>query len=270
MELKPNQVGVLGLGWCSGPPGWILFTGLPASHRAFMVCLHSLQMPVEQESPCWRIAPNIAVVRGACIGGGVEAFVARVPDRPGVYVWHQDHTHLAKTDQPRELVRNLAQSISAPHCLPRRASLGPAFAVSLESSRALRKSGELEEALKGRAFKQSLQEILGLSMFLQAPLYVGKASQSLRVRVRQHLDGSSGLRARLEEAEIVLRKCTVLFVESPTSALPPESKPGSDDALPHQGDHPGDDCPPPQPREELLLEELISKLFLPTFSQRYA
>jgi hypothetical protein len=97
----------------------------------------------------------------------------------------------------------------------------------------------------------------------QQPLYVGKAID-LQRRIKQHLQTKSDLRSRLDEAKIELDRCRLLIVFVDRSAL--NELPILDAASVADG---AEDEQPDALALELVMEELFSKLFLPSFTQRY-
>jgi hypothetical protein len=174
----------------------------------------------------------------------------RIPHVPGVYAWHRSYHQIITSLSSEDCLSQIRTEINKDHCLPRSAKLGPLYQVRLKSKRHLGKQTAIEEALRHSTFRESVNSALQAAMLFQAPLYIGKASLSLRTRTEQHLDGTSGLKERLNNAGVDIRRCSLIIIESAQSSAPP-----------HETATHGD--------TELLFEEILSKLFLPTFTEKY-
>jgi hypothetical protein len=201
----------------------------------------------------------MGIVFGAKGGRSISATLSRIPDAPGIYAWHNSLANALPHDDPSANLAALTRLIEKPHCLERRARLGPAHEVSLSSKRTLNKSEQLLEALSSSSFLDALKTALTFSVFLQAPLYIGKASKSLRARVGQHLHHKTPLAERLAVAGIDITECSVLYIQSQTPSLRTEHEDNQNDNI----------HPTLESDDELLFEEVASKLFLPTFTQRF-
>ncbi len=177
---------------------------------------------------------------GRSVGGAATA-CERIPTVPAVYAWFRglrlDHS------TPEAFVTSVCDAIATRAASNHTARLGPLHKVALESA------SELSEAKRDRLFELSssedfrlyLNSLLDAAALLQAPLYVGKA-RDLRTRTRQHLDPSSDLSTRLQDANIVLRECTLAYI-----------------ALDHV---PDDD------RYLTLIEEILTRICRPGFVLR--
>lgn len=235
------------------------------------------------DAPVWHLSPHIKVIHPSSGGDRSRSLLGRVPDLPGAYAWHRGYRNLVNADDPDSFLVRFREEVQKPHCVARRARLGPAYRVSLESSRQLSKLDALESALARPGFMSGLQSVLMLSVFLQAPLYVGKASVSLKSRAKQHLDGSSGLKERLRRAGEDLSCCSLLIIQSSawgkvdvdwdddSSRLRLQSRESTNEQEPEvQSNGSEIDEVGEQGMDELLCEEVLSRLFLPTFTVRYA
>lgn len=222
---------------------------------------HHSRHSLDPEKPAWRIADNVGIIFGAKGGRAPEATLSRIPDAPGIYAWHNSYTHALRHKTPQDNLLELSRLVERPHCIERRARVGPAHEVSLTPKRTLNKCDQLIEALADPQFVDTLKTALDFSVFFQAPLYIGKASTSLRNRIEQHLRKKTPLAERLALAGIDLAECSVLYIQSQVQEGPPMQTPQS-----HQCEA---ETTASEPDDELLFEEVVSKLFLPTFSHRF-
>ena len=75
---------------------------------------------------------------------------------------------------------------------------------------------ERENSLRQYATKENIRKEIGRALetatFLQAPLYVGKASNRLAERVWEHVNRSSDLWNRLEQVGLSLQDCLLVYV----------------------------------------------------------
>ena len=194
-----------------------------------------------------RLSDSIVVLNLAKIQGGRNAVIARVPDSPGVYAWFRNLTHagsdISSSDRFADALIDLIES---KHCLDRRGRIKPMYEVVLRSKKSLSetKKDALREYSRQSDFRDQLMEILQYALLFQQPLYVGKASD-LAVRVNDHLAPSSSLRNRLSQAGIEIDTCWLMYV-----TLRDESTEGL-------------------PSRELVIEDLLSRLFHPLFVHRY-
>jgi hypothetical protein len=127
-----------------------------------------------------------------------------------------------------------------------RAQLGPIHEVKLKSSRRLSDSTstQLRDLCESHEFRLYIYTLLSQPYFLNPPLYIGKADD-LRQRAKDHLDGSSGLLARLRGADIDIRRCYLVWTPTPDLS-----------ALTRHG-------------VSRVVEDLVSQLFTPPFTLRY-
>ena len=75
---------------------------------------------------------------------------------------------------------------------------------------------EREDSLRQYATKENIRQEIGRALeaatFLQAPLYVGKASNRLAARVWEHVNRRSDLWNRLEQVGLSLQDCLLVYV----------------------------------------------------------
>jgi hypothetical protein len=148
-----------------------------------------------------------------------------------------------------------AAQIKKPRFPSRQANLPPSHAILLKSRVRLPepKRAALEAALALDHFRDYLSRVLHYDFLFSSPLYIGKAD-SFRARLQEHLDGTSGLRAQLHEHGIQLSHTKLLLLTVPTrdtSAEPPTDT-NTDTSM----------------QNNLLMEDLISRLALPGFTRR--
>lgn len=180
--------------------------------------------------------------------GEDEAVIEQVSRAAGVYAWyHKFSPPPPEATSGADFLRYLIRLLELPHALPREAPLKPLWQVHLHSSRNLTKAkeealGRLCEVPQFRAFLA--QTLSQHCVLLQQPLYIGKAG-CLQERITQHLRGQTLLRKRLLKAGIDIRRSVLLYITTPALAVELQ-----------------DD-------QELVVEDLLSRLFLPSFTQRY-
>ncbi len=102
--------------------------------------------------------------------------------------------------------------------------------------------------------------LLENSLLLQQPLYIGKA-ENLKKRIYTHLSPSSVLRTRLMSANYNIEKCKLLIIGI-NSIKNLEYR---DDEL--ENDDYEDEVS--NTDSERLTEDILSRLFLPSFSINY-
>jgi hypothetical protein len=183
------------------------------------------------------------VIDCGLIRGGSESILAKVPDVAGVYAWYR---RIVPPDPENASGRQYAEFIAAeirqPHMLSRSASLASVFKMQLSSRRRLSsaKLEPLEHLCENLSFRRLLYELLtSESLLFQQPLYIGKAN-SLRQRISDHLMGRSPLRQRLARAGVNIEQSVLSYIE--VNELPQDTN--------------------------LMLEEILSRLFYPPFVER--
>ncbi len=184
------------------------------------------------------------------IRGGVSPILAKVPTAGGVYAWYKKifpPDPLSST--PEAFAEFILAETELPHMLARRSAIRPMYEVVLRSKRSIseHKRDALASLCRNPKFRQFLHSLLTQNgITFQQPLYIGKA-MSLNDRVSEHLTGvNSSLRERLSKASIDIARCILAYI------VVPDFGPGTED----------EDA-------SLLVEEVLSKLFLPAFTERY-
>jgi hypothetical protein len=198
------------------------------------------------------------------IRGGRSAIVSRVPKCPGVYSWYRSFACPPPATTSAELFANyLIEQATARHCLDRRASVPPVYEVVLRSHKRLseQKQESLTKLCESPRFREDIAAVLRSAFLFQQPLYIGKAEE-LATRVDEHLQAGSVLQERLGEVGIQLRDCWLLCVLLPDLGLG-----GASPATPATSPDPNGVEESLSP--ELVVEDLLSRLFHPLFTQRY-
>lgn len=201
-------------------------------------------------------APNTILLEGRLIvldlsrlSGGKKAVLKFIDSEPGVYAWFQNFCSpcLKPNATGQEFYDALTQRIFAKHCADNRGRLAPLFRVRLSSFKRLSKAkrNSLREWCDHADFRSEMSQLLNASLLFSQPLYVGCA-KNLRVRIGNHFDGvSSKLRHDLKQINIDINQCWLAILRVP-------KKEGLE-----------------RPKEQQLVEDIISKLFHPLFTKRY-
>jgi hypothetical protein len=210
------------------------------------------------------IGEQLVLLNLQLIRGGRNAIVSRVPRCPGVYSWYRSFSCPSPQTTSAEVFAGfLIEQATSKHCLDRRANMPPVYEVVLRSDKRLSdvKQNALKELCESARFREDMAAVLYSSFLFQQPLYVGKAEE-LASRIHGHLQPGSVLQERLGKVGIHLHECWLLCVLLPNRGLGGES-PQTPENL----------TDPSRTEEslspELLVEDLISRLFHPLFTQRY-
>lgn len=209
---------------------------------------------------------SIVLLSLSHLQGGDETVLQRIPAAAGIYAWYQTieldpQSHLG--DQVRRLIR-------APHSVSRSANMQPNYRVELHPFTRLprKKDAELDDTLASDAdFRDGLFLAAANAILFQRPLYIGKA-RVLRKRVATHLRPNSKLSRRFKASGINLRECRLLFIvlEPRADDQSYEDEPSSYESQPEEGD---DGETEDQTDSELMLEDVLSRLFHPSHTVRY-
>lgn len=177
-------------------------------------------------------------------GGALDA-ISRIPDgQSGIYFWYRAFNYPTSKEGFTETFK---KDLFASKFPTRTGFIKPYFEVSIGSFSGLSrgKIKELEQALENDSFRAHIQKLLDLSIMFQAPLYIGKSS-NVRKRIETHLTKDSPLQERLLQCDLSI-KDTALLV------MPMQED--SENELKTMDD-------------ELLYEEIFSRLFNPPFNLR--
>jgi hypothetical protein len=194
---------------------------------------------------------------------GVSAILNRIPDNmSGIYAWYRNFKiDDSAINNPEVFVSNILQELYKPHCVTRETRLPPSYKLIVKPETIL--SQRKKEALKHYAdnyhFRELLITLLNNCLLFQQPLYIGKAS-NLKNRIRSHLSVQSILRARLKEAEHDLEQCRLLILVYSENKICS----ASDNIQTEEEESEFSQLEP-----EILIEDILSRLFLPSFTINY-
>ena len=197
---------------------------------------------------------------------GVSAILNRIPDNmSGVYAWYRNfNVDPAAYNNPEIFISIVLQELQKPHCVTRETRLPPSYKLTIKSDTERILSNKKQEALEYYAgdpqFRKQLINLLNNCLLFQQPLYIGKAS-NLRNRISNHLSVDSKLKRRLEDAEHNLEQCRLLILECSESIY---GRTFNNVILKDKNESEFSQLEP-----EALIEDILSKLFLPSFSINY-
>ena len=161
---------------------------------------------------------QVKIVRYKQIATKQDCFNA-LPDRvTAVYAWFRDLT-LSEEDLASEdkFVNTIMQWLEDPLPLSENQkvdiSLFYKLGITIKSEKLRKKK---ERSLRQYAKKENIRKEIGRTLeavtFLQAPLYIGKASDRLAERVWEHVNRDTDLWNRLEKAGLSLQDCLLVYV----------------------------------------------------------
>ena len=161
---------------------------------------------------------QVKIVRYKQIATKQDCFNA-LPDRvTAVYAWFRDLT-LSEEDLASEdkFVNTIMQWLEDPLPLSENQkvdiSLFYKLGITIKSEKLRKKK---ERSLRQYAEKENIRKEIGRTLeaatFLQAPLYIGKASDRLAERVWEHVNRDTDLWNRLEKAGLSLQDCLLVYV----------------------------------------------------------
>lgn len=199
---------------------------------------------------------------------GTSALLNRIPDNVGgAYAWYR-RFELAPTasHDPEVFVASILDELCKEHCAPRETRLPPSHRIMLRAETSFSKEVVLKEFAADPSFRQLLLMLLDNSLLFQQPLYLGKAT-NLQSRIRSHLREGSILRERLGAAGHNINRCRLLLIHTSysTSNLAPDvvdEEDGFDNQVSEDGEF-------SQVPSERLVEDILSRLFIPSFTLRY-
>ena len=195
---------------------------------------------------------------------GVSAILSRIPDNmSGVYAWYRNFKiDAAAQNNPETFVSNILHELYKPHCITRETRLPPSHRLIIKPETVLsdRKKEALDYYANNSDFRELLLTLLNNSLLFQQPLYIGKAV-NLRSRISSHLSVESVLRERLKNAGHNLEQCRLLILCS----LENDNYCPSVENSEMEEDESNFSCLEP----EALIEDILSRLFLPSFTINY-
>lgn len=196
---------------------------------------------------------------------GTDALLARIEEGVGgIYAWYRRFKfNDAVLNEPEKFIAYILDEIHKKHSMERDARLAPAHRVQLSANTVFSKEEELKVCAADPLFRQLLLTLLENSLIFQQPLYIGKAT-NIHARISDHLKGASVLRRRLNDAGHDIDNCRLLllYMRGEPSSLEIES-----DSV--ELDDDDSEIEGAQSTTEVLIEDIVSRLFLPTFTARY-
>ena len=210
---------------------------------------------------------------------GVTTLLDRIPDNTsGVYAWYRNFKISDKLQSdPEFFVDFVLREVYKPNFEPRRGKIPPYMRICLESSTSFAKKSLLLEASKDPEFRNTLVHILEASFLFQQPLYIGKA-RDIKSRVKNHLSEASPLKDRLSDSNHDLEQCKLLmiffksdheFTLSNKNALDTFVSGREHGYLIDDLEDANIDNEESLVDRERLIEDILSRIFLPSFSVRY-
>ena len=190
---------------------------------------------------------------------GVDSVISRIPERwSGVYVWYRSFMpDAALAEDSESFFTFILEEIYKKHCSVREASLPPSYGIMLKPQTSFPKEDLLKQLSSDKPFRELVLGLLDNSIIFQQPLYIGK-SENLSNRIKNHLKETSTLRLRLQEAGHEIDLCKLLLIKTGENHLPLSSNESGDS-----------DSELPDIESEQLIEDILSRLFLPSFTLRY-
>lgn len=188
---------------------------------------------------------NAYILHFSRFPGGAADALTRIPnEQAGIYFWYRTFNYPTSQEG---FSRALKADLEAPKFPTRTGQVKPYYEVSIGSSPGLRpgKARQLDQALKVNGFREHLRKLLDMSIMFQAPLYIGK-SKDIRLRTETHLTDGSLLQERLSQCHLQIKDTALLVM--PMNEEINLNLDGMDD--------------------ELLYEEIFSRLFNPLFNLR--
>jgi hypothetical protein len=195
---------------------------------------------------------------------GVSAIINRIPDdMSGVYAWYRNFDiDTAAHDDPEAFVSNILQELCKPHCVTRKTSFPPShrLIVKPDTKFSSRKQKALKYYATNPDFRELIITLLHNCLLFQQPLYIGKAI-NIKTRISNHLKIDSKLRERLEKSKHNLEQCRLLILgcsENLNSHTLEnvELEDENENEISHL-------------ESEALIEDILSRLFLPLFTIKY-
>ena len=195
---------------------------------------------------------------------GTPAILSRIPDNmSGVYAWYRNfQLDASAIDNPDVFVSNILEELFKPHCATRNIFFPPSYKVIIqpETIFSQRKQDALKQYANNLYFREFLIATLNNCLLFQQPLYIGKAT-NLKNRISNHLSIKSVLRERLKDAEHDIERCRLLILGCPKNLnyLTSENIDLEEEKESELS----------QLAPEALIEDILSRLFLPSFTIKY-
>ncbi|MBE8968156.1 GIY-YIG nuclease family protein [Nostocales cyanobacterium LEGE 12452] len=198
---------------------------------------------------------------------GNSAVLSRIPDNiGGVYAWYRRFEIDANAiNDPQVFANYILEELCKEHSAPRETKLPPAHKIKLQAETSFSKELLLKELAADSSFRQLLFMLLNNSLIFQQPLYIGKAT-NLYSRIRSHIREGSILRDRLADAGHKINRCRLLIIHTSYNTNTVPDSLDEDDELDNQIE---EDYEFSKLASDKLVEDILSRLFLPSFTLRY-
>ena len=195
---------------------------------------------------------------------GTEALLCRIPDNlGGVYAWYRCfELNPAARHDPEIFVSAVLHELYKPHSVTRETRVPPSTKLTVQAETVFHKRQALQQFAQDSHFRELICQLLENSLIFQQPLYIGKAT-NFKQRIKNHLSQGSILRERLELSSHNINHCRLLIIGTSMSTADIEL----DKNIEEESDIEGDEFSSLDP--ERLIEDILSRLFLPTFSIQY-
>jgi hypothetical protein len=225
---------------------------------------------LDQDSPVKELSEQVFLYNLAQMRG-TEAVLSRIPkNKGGVYAWYR-HFHLDANlqEDPDLFVNFILKELDKEHCAPRETRLPPAHKVTLQADTSFTKESILQDLSLEPAFRKLMLMLLRNSLIFQQPLYIGKAT-CLYSRIDTHLRDGSILCDRLAKSGHNINQCRLLVIHTSdySSNIMTDSIDENDDSI-NEDDSNSEDIEFSETPSERLVEDILSRLFIPSFSLRY-
>lgn len=213
-----------------------------------------------------QLSENVVLYDLAQIRGN-SAVLSRIPDNiGGVYAWYRRFEIDANAiNDPQVFANYILEELCKEHSAPRETKLPPAHKIKLQAETSFSKELLLKELAADSSFRQLLFMLLNNSLIFQQPLYIGKAT-NLYSRIRSHIREGSILRDRLADAGHKIHKCRLLIIHTSYNTGTMSDSVDEDDELDNQIE---EDYEFSKLASDKLVEDILSRLFLPSFTLRY-
>ncbi|MEH1923408.1 GIY-YIG nuclease family protein [Nostoc sp.] len=213
-----------------------------------------------------QLSENVVLYDLAQIRGN-SAVLSRIPDNiGGVYAWYRRFEIDANAiNDPQVFANYILEELCKEHSAPRETKLPPAHKIKLQAETSFSKELLLKELAADSSFRQLLFMLLNNSLIFQQPLYIGKAT-NLYSRIRSHIREGSILRDRLADAGHKIHKCRLLIIHTSYNTDTVPYSVDEDDELDNQIE---EDYEFSKLASDKLVEDILSRLFLPSFTLRY-
>lgn len=199
---------------------------------------------------------------------GTSALLNRIPEHiSGVYVWYRRFELALNARHDTEVfIASILDELRKAHCAPKQTRLPPSHRIILQSENSFNQEPVLKEFAADSSFRQLILMLLDNSLLFQQPLYIGKAN-NLHSRICSHLHEGGILRERLGAAGHNINRCRLLLILTSynTSSIAPDIPDGEDEV----DNQVSEDCEFSELASERLVEDILSRLFTPSFTLRY-